>query len=161
MEIQNSNIDDAQDNWKILMTKLCSQFNTVDQHDKSDFSQDITEQQLIDSFKSQIKDNKLIILFNSKLQNIEFVNDFDIETLTIYNCENVIPKINNPRIKYIYIYILNLITAKQNVQMTFNCQIQKCSNLKITVTMQKTFYKVQDNLRNLRSCCSVVIAIQI
>ncbi|CAL6075836.1 leucine-rich_repeat domain-containing protein [Hexamita inflata] len=139
MEFQNSNIDDAQDNWKILMTKLCSQFNTVDQHDKSDFSQDITEQQLIDSFKSQIKDNKLIILFNSKLQNIEFVNDFDIETLTIYNCENVIPKINNPRIK--------------NIEFD-NCKIKCLNDIQLpnleVLKLEDNCYNVKNILQSLR-----------
>ncbi|CAL6101125.1 Conserved_hypothetical protein [Hexamita inflata] len=61
----------------------------------------ITEQNLINQLKNQIKYSSLTIEYNDQLQNIEFINEFEIEELTIDNCISIIPKINNPLIKKI------------------------------------------------------------
>ncbi|CAL6059270.1 leucine-rich_repeat domain-containing protein [Hexamita inflata] len=61
----------------------------------------MAEQKLIDELKNQIENNALTIQCNDDLQNIEFVKTFDIQELQIVCCKNVIPKLNNPRIKKI------------------------------------------------------------
>ncbi|CAL6069665.1 leucine-rich_repeat domain-containing protein [Hexamita inflata] len=54
-----------------------------------------------DEFRNQIKDNILKIYSNSNLYNIEFLNDCEIEALHLFDCNKVIPKLNNPRIKFL------------------------------------------------------------
>ncbi|CAL6010848.1 Hypothetical_protein [Hexamita inflata] len=61
----------------------------------------IAEQNLINQLKNQIKFNSLTIEYNDQLQNIEFINEFEIEELTIDNCVSIIPKLNNHLIKKI------------------------------------------------------------
>ncbi|CAL6075868.1 leucine-rich_repeat domain-containing protein [Hexamita inflata] len=60
-----------------------------------------SEQNLIDELKNQIEDKKLIIEMNDDLENIEIMNDFNIEVLSINFCPKIIPKLSNSNIKKI------------------------------------------------------------
>ncbi|CAL6059264.1 leucine-rich_repeat domain-containing protein [Hexamita inflata] len=60
-------------------------------------------QKLIDELKNQIQDGTLVISEDSKLQNIEFISDFEIKTLSISFCIHIIPKLNTHQIKKISI----------------------------------------------------------
>ncbi|CAL6051525.1 leucine-rich_repeat domain-containing protein [Hexamita inflata] len=64
-------------------------------------SEHSSEQNLINELKNQIEDKYLIIFMNQDLENIEFLNDFDIEVLQINFCTKIIPKLNNSKIKKI------------------------------------------------------------
>ncbi|CAL6059242.1 leucine-rich_repeat domain-containing protein [Hexamita inflata] len=65
----------------------------------------------------QIQDQKLKIdPYYDDLQNIEFINNFEIEELVIDSCINIIPRLNNPRIKKI---------------IFDNCRINRLSELQL------------------------------
>ncbi|CAL6075846.1 leucine-rich_repeat domain-containing protein [Hexamita inflata] len=66
--------------------------------ESSDSSENAT-QQLIDELKNQIDNNTLNIYNYDELYNIEFLNDFEIEELHLFECHDVVLKLNNSRIK--------------------------------------------------------------
>ncbi|CAL6075820.1 Hypothetical_protein [Hexamita inflata] len=68
-----------------------------------------TEQKLVNELKNKIRDNTLCI--NEKcineideLQNIEFINNFEIDELVFICCNNLIPKLNNNQIVKLELY---------------------------------------------------------
>ncbi|CAL6051511.1 leucine-rich_repeat domain-containing protein [Hexamita inflata] len=91
----------------------------------------MAEQKLIDELQNLIENNALKIQCNDDLQNIEFLNNFDIEELQIASCKNIIPKLNNPRIK----------------KISFNyCQIDSLAELELPnlESLQIKDYNVRD-----------------
>ncbi|CAL6065673.1 Conserved_hypothetical protein [Hexamita inflata] len=65
------------------------------------YSSELNYEHLIDEFRNQVEDNKLVISDNNDLKNIEFLNDFQIKELIIEDCINVIPKLKTLKIKKI------------------------------------------------------------
>ncbi|CAL6059328.1 Hypothetical_protein [Hexamita inflata] len=66
-------------------------------------NQYVTEQSFIDELRYQIIDKSLFIAEN-KMYNLDCINDFDIEDLSIQYCPNVIPKLNNNQIVRLELY---------------------------------------------------------
>ncbi|CAL6056043.1 Hypothetical_protein [Hexamita inflata] len=78
------------------------------QSESSDSSEHVTEQQLIDKLENQIDNNTLNIENYDELYNIEFLNDFEIEELNLFECNNVILNLNNPRIKTLELHCCDI-----------------------------------------------------
>ncbi|CAL6059438.1 leucine-rich_repeat domain-containing protein [Hexamita inflata] len=66
------------------------------------------ERNLADELKQEIQNNALMIQDLDELQDIEFMNEFDIEELLISQCLNVIPKLSNPRIRVLNFYFCRI-----------------------------------------------------
>ncbi|CAL6051479.1 leucine-rich_repeat domain-containing protein [Hexamita inflata] len=97
-----------------------------------------TELNLIDEFKSKIMVKSLKIKAYAELYNIEFVNDLDIEELIIEDCQNVIPNLNNFRIKKLQF---------------ISCRIQylnklKLPNLEALTVLDSQYQKYINSLQN-------------
>ncbi|CAL6058406.1 Hypothetical_protein [Hexamita inflata] len=66
---------------------------------QSDLLEHVTEQIGIDKLKNLIGNNILNIDRREDLYNIEFLNDFEIKELRLFQCKNIVLKLNNHRIK--------------------------------------------------------------
>ncbi|CAL6051503.1 leucine-rich_repeat domain-containing protein [Hexamita inflata] len=64
-----------------------------------DSSEHVTVQQLIDDLVNQINNNVLYVENYDDLYNIEFLNDVEFEILHLFECNNVVLNLSNPRIK--------------------------------------------------------------
>ncbi|CAL5973807.1 Conserved_hypothetical protein [Hexamita inflata] len=51
--------------------------------------------EMIQRYQSKINDRKLIIMFNSELRSLDFINYLDINKLELENCKNIIPKLES------------------------------------------------------------------
>ncbi|CAL6075750.1 Conserved_hypothetical protein [Hexamita inflata] len=66
------------------------------------------ERNLADELKQEIQNNALMIQDLDELQDIAFMNEFDIEELLISQCPNVVPKLSNPRIRVLNFYFCRI-----------------------------------------------------
>ncbi|CAL6064534.1 leucine-rich_repeat domain-containing protein [Hexamita inflata] len=62
------------------------------------------ESQLLmkERYKNEIQNKMLKIIRNQDVRSIEFVEDFDISQLFIYDCKNMVPTLNNKQISYFH-----------------------------------------------------------
>ncbi|CAL6059290.1 leucine-rich_repeat domain-containing protein [Hexamita inflata] len=75
------------------------------EHTSHPDSSENATQQLIDELKNQIDNNNTLNIYNyDELYNIEFLNDFEIEELHLFECHDVVLKLNNPRIKTLQLH---------------------------------------------------------
>ncbi|CAL6051519.1 leucine-rich_repeat domain-containing protein [Hexamita inflata] len=73
--------------------------NSNDSQDSSSEIQAVS----LDELKNQIQDGTLVISEDSRIQNIEFIAELEIKTLSISFCINILPKLNSNQIKKISI----------------------------------------------------------
>ncbi|CAL6026580.1 leucine-rich_repeat domain-containing protein [Hexamita inflata] len=89
--------------------------------------------EMIQRYQSKINDRKLIIMFNSELRSLDFINYLDINKLELENCKNIIPKFES------------LIITKLEI---IDCEIKSIKDFQLQNLEDLTIYNVSDKLES-------------